>query len=148
MLTEIDTRKVGSGEEVTLYEDTDAKVYLVCVQGFPPITCLTKDRALAAYTHPYAYIPLEKPSVSPVSASEGSSATDESYTAEDVLDRVTEYTGQGIMQRAERLFVDLHGVLAAMTDADFHWAVSLIRDLTAKMETERRENAPETDIEF
>ena len=124
MLTEVDTRKVANAE-VSLYMDTDAKVYLVCVEGHEPITCLTRDRALEAWKHPYAYLPLEG-SVCPPNGTEGASP---SPVSPDTLS-----------SRTAAMLVELRNVLEAMDDSDFHWAVATIGDVVQELGRRRMRN--------
>jgi hypothetical protein len=117
MLTEVDTRDMA-GQSVSLFMDTDAQVYLVCVEGYEPITCLTRERALMAYKHPWVYMPLEG-SVSPPNATEGGS---EGISSSGSL---TARTGA--------VMTELRDVLEMMDDREFHWAADLIADVIFQM---------------
>lgn len=135
MLTEVDTRSTPSGE-VSLYMDTDAKVYLVCVEGHAPITCLTRDRAVAAYRHPYAYIPLEGHRIDS-NGTEGDTATPGPF--------------MGVTESTASVFVQLKELLLTLDDSDFRWTVSILGDIITEIGRARGCNRPynqEEETEF
>lgn len=136
MLTEVDTRQMGS-QSVSLYMDTDAQVYLVCVEGHAPITCLSRDRALMAYKHPWVYMPLEGHRIDSNGLG-GGSAGKESF--------------QGITEATAAVLIELKETLSAMSDTDFHWTVSILSEITLQMSRERGISRPydhgEEDIAF
>ena len=111
MLTEVDTRQMGT-QSVSLFMDTDAQVYLVCVEGYKPIMCLTRDRALAAYKHPHVYMPLEASQSAP-NATKGVSHTSEWVEAENGL--------EGLTGRCANVLIELRSLLDSMSTEDFHW---------------------------
>src|SRR5690242_9807131 len=140
MLTEVDTRQDGT-KSVSLYMDTDAQVYLVCVEGYEPITCLTRDRALAAYKHPYSYIPLERAVVAP-NATEGSSHTSEWVKAENGSESLTD--------RTSFVLVELDKLLRELSDSDFRWISGTIADMIRQSSADRLDKPynREEDIPF
>lgn len=135
MLTEIDTRKVA-GAEVSLWMDTAAQVYLVAVEGHEPITCLTRDRAVNAYHHPYAYIPLEGHRSHP-NGTEGDTATPGPF--------------MGVTESTASVFVQLKELLLTLDDSDFRWTVSILGDIITEISRARGCNRPynqEEETEF
>ena len=127
MLTEIDTRQMGT-QEVSLFMDTDAQVYLVCVEGYEPITCLTRDRALTAYRHPHVYMPLEASESAP-NATEGVRHTSELVQPLDGSESIT--------GRCSDCLVELRSLLDSMSDSDFHWTCSVVADIVRQSGRER-----------
>ena len=127
MLTEVDTRRDGS-KSVSLYMDTDAQVYLVCVEGYEPITCLTRDRALAAYKHPYVYVPLEGHRIAP-KATRGST--------EGIQWVERENGSQGLAASLADCLVELRSLLDSMSDSDFHWTCGVVADIVRQSGRER-----------
>ena len=119
MLTEVDTRDIG-GQTVSLYMDTKAQVYLVCLEGHEPITCLSRDKASQAYLHPFAYIPLEghrSASKTTLGATEGISLVDTPASPEE-LTRAT-----------ENVLVELKQLLDAMETEGFRSTVGMLSDI-------------------
>ena len=136
MLTEVDTREV-SGQSVALFMDTDTQVYLVCVEGFAPITCLTRERAVNAYRHPYAYLPLE----GAVSPSNGTEAASPSQTA-------TVPSGEDLGPRTSAVLIELKQLLQAMSDSDFHWTVGVIADMMRSLEDHSKPYDQDEELPF
>lgn len=143
MLTEVDTRMMyGSGDEVTLWMDTDAKVYQVSVTGHAPIICLTRDRAVQAFHHPYVYLDGESNrsdmaaggSESDPNATEEHTPRPKSVTAESPSESLKD---PQLSDLTGRTLVQLRDILAAMNDSDFRWTVSIIDDLVQNMTHER-----------
>lgn len=127
MLTEVDTREVG-GLSVALFMDTEAQVYLVCVEGYEPIQCLTRDRAVNAYRHPYAYLPLEG-AVSPSNGIGVGSPGQESNGPVSNAERLTE--------RTQNALVELKCVLEDMDNQDFIWTTGIITQVIDNMTHDR-----------
>lgn len=148
MLTEVDSRQTPSGE-VSLWMDTDAQVYLVAVEGYAPFTCLSRDRALAAYRHPFVYMPLEGHRIVS-NGLRGGSPNQEPYVPDRLVQDVARFGG--IDERTSSVFVDLKNVLSELDDSDFRWTVALLSDIVQEISRERGCNRPynrdDEEIEF
>ena len=148
MLTEVDTRTMGS-QSVSLFMDTDAQVYLVAVEGYEPFTCLSRDRALAAYRHPFVYMPLQGHRIDS-NGLRGGSPSQEPYVPDRLVQDVSRFGG--IDERTSSVFVDLKNVLSELDDSDYRWTIALLSDIVKEISRERGCNKPynrdDEEIEF
>lgn len=136
MLTEIDARDTPSGE-VSLWMDNDAGVYLVCMEGYTPVTCLTRDRALTAYRHPWLYMPLGG-TESDSNGLGGSSLTPEPHVPDKLVEDVTRArTFGGLSDQTAAVFVELKALLEVMDEQDFTWTVALLAEILRNVARKR-----------
>jgi hypothetical protein len=132
MLTEVDARYTAGGDEVSLYMDTDAQVYLVCLQGFKPYSCLTRDKALEVWRWPYTYI-----------ACAASGEYEVSMPLEGHHSPPNGTEGDNPVYESSELLRALRGLLMALEDADYLWTVARISDLIKEVHREKYSNRPQ-----
>lgn len=146
MLTEVDTRNIGR-QSVSLFMDTDAQVYLVCVEGHEPITCLTRDRALNAFKHPYVYLGVPQRCAAHDLYHDCPNATDPPERRESDSNGTE---GVDLALDTKTALISLSAALKACDPSDFQWITSRVAEIVQNIHRARfaRPYDQDADIEF